>query len=202
MPCTPKVLGASLVATLCAASLAQSWQRNADPAALPRLDGPRVHLYVQEAYEAFPADITDAVANRYAELVDAGMDCSRHLLDWADLEPSPGVFDVDSVIEALDRRIAQGTPRQFVNITVVDSFGVETAPRYVQDLLAQGARWDNPRITGPFGDLRAATTRTSPRRPTRSRASCKRLSIAPTPSSPGWPPPWSSPAPRTRRSRH
>ncbi|MGD1916809.1 MAG: hypothetical protein ACFCBV_11565 [Phycisphaerales bacterium] len=153
MPCTPKVLAASLVATLCAASLAQSWQRNADPAALPLRDGPRIHLYVQEAYEAFPADITDAVADRYAELVDAGMDCSRHLLDWADLEPSPGVFDVDSLVEALDRRIAQGTPRQFVNITVVDSFGVETAPRYVQDLLAQGARWDDPRITGPFGDL-------------------------------------------------
>ncbi len=126
---------------------------DADPGALPLLDEQRVHFYVQEAYEGFPPDITNAVADRYAELVDAGMDCSRHLLDWADLEPTPGVYDVAGVIEALDARIDMGAPRQFVNITVVDSGGPEALPQYVQDLLAQGAKWDDPRITGPFGDL-------------------------------------------------
>lgn len=123
------------------------------PKALPLLGEQRVHFYVQEAYQGFPPDITNAVADRYAELVDAGMDCSRHLLDWADLEPTPGVYDVAGVIEALDARIDMGAPRQFVNITVVDSGGPEALPQYVQDLLAQGATWDDPRITGPFGDL-------------------------------------------------
>ena len=159
MPRTRTLFASCFAITLCSVALAQSWQTdastrlNAYPGALPLLGEQRVHLYVQEAYEGFDRETTDAVAARYAELVDAGMTCSRHLLDWADLEPSPGVYDVDGVIEALDTRIAMGAPRQFVNITVIDSFGVETAPQYVQDLLASGARWDDPRITGPFGDL-------------------------------------------------
>ena len=142
-----------LVLSCPGATRAQSLAKNADPATLPLLGEQRVHLYVQEAYEAFPPEVNDAVAARYAELVDAGMDCSRHLFDWADLEPAPGVYDVQFVIDDLDRRIAMGAPRQFANITVVDSFGVETAPQYVQDLLADGVRWDDPRNTGPFGDL-------------------------------------------------
>ncbi|MEQ8317939.1 MAG: hypothetical protein RIE77_01365 [Phycisphaerales bacterium] len=136
-----------------AASLQSFQAAEPDPTALPLLGEQRVHFYVQEAYEGFSPQITDAVADRYAELVDAGMDCSRHLLDWADLEPSPGVYDLAGVIEALDHRIDQGAPRQFVNITVIDTGGPEALPQYVQDLLAQGARWDDPRITGPFGAM-------------------------------------------------
>lgn len=155
MPISRTLFASGLASTFCAVALAQTPQPAAggDPATLPLLGEQRVHLYVQEAYEGFDPDTEDAIADRYAELVDAGMTCSRHLLDWADLEPSPGVYDVVGVIEALDRRIAMGTPRQFVNITVIDSFGLETAPQYVQDLLASGARWDDPRITGPFGEL-------------------------------------------------
>ena len=155
MPLVRTLFASGLASAFCTAAFAESQLSAAggDPATLPLLGEQRVHLYVQEAYEGFDPDITNAVAARYAELVDAGMTCSRHLLDWADLEPSPGVYDVDGVIEALDRRVAMGTPKQFVNITVIDSFGIETAPQYVQDLLASGARWDDPRITGPFGDL-------------------------------------------------
>lgn len=149
LPCI--LLAASSVVHGSQAALRQA--ANADPAALPLLGEQRVHLYVQEAYEGFSPEITGAVADRYAELVDAGMDCSRHMLDWADLEPSPGVYDLAGVIEALDERLDKGAPRQFVNITVIDSGGPEALPQFVQDLLAQGARWDDPRITGSFGDM-------------------------------------------------
>lgn len=139
------------VATVGAAALAGgATAEHRDPASLPLLPNEGVQLYVQEAYEGFPEDVTAAVAGRRAELVEAGMRGARHLFDWADLEPAPGEYDLDLASEALDERIEQGLPRQFVNISVIDSFGPERVPAYVEDLLASGARWDDPRIVGPF----------------------------------------------------
>jgi hypothetical protein len=37
-----------------------------------------------------------------------------------------------------------------VNITVIDSFGPERVPAYVEDVLSSGAGWDDPRIVKPF----------------------------------------------------
>ncbi len=128
-------------------------QAQASPGELPLLGDSAVHLYAQEAYEAFPDAVTKAVAARHAELVASGMDCARHLFDWAGLEPTPGTYDTDLVIEALDARIESGITHQFCNITVIDSFGAEELPQYIADLLAQGTPWDDPRITGAFARL-------------------------------------------------
>ncbi len=121
------------------------------PAAkLTLLGSSSVHLYVQKAFESLPRDVSTAVAARHRELVRAGMTCSRHLFDWSDLQPQPDQINTQFVIDAMDARIQQGTPRQFVNITVVDSFGPEAIPDFVAKLLQQGVAWDDPRIVEPF----------------------------------------------------
>lgn len=122
-------------------------------ASLPLLGDSRVHLYVQEAYEGFPPDVTQAVAGRHAELVAAGMDSARHLFDWGELEPAPGVYDTQAVITALDARRAAGIDHQFCNITVIDSGGPEALPPEIVDLLEAGVSWDDPRIIGRFAVL-------------------------------------------------
>jgi hypothetical protein len=124
-----------------------------DPATLPLLGAARPQLYVQEAYEVFPDDVTEAVAGRYAELVASGMDNARHLFDWGELEPEPGVYDTESVIAALAARQATGIEHQFCNITVIDSAGPEALPQYVVDLLEAGVPWDDPQITDAFAGL-------------------------------------------------
>ena len=139
------------------AAFASPKDRQAPPAgpaaALPLLGSDGVHLYVQEAYEAFP-DVVDArIATRYAELVDAGMDCSRHLFDWIDLQPDANTLDVAFAVSAMQRRIAAGTGKQFVNITVIDSGGPEAIPRFIRDRLDAGVPWDDPSIVDPFKEL-------------------------------------------------
>ncbi len=119
-------------------------------ASLPLLGSDGVHLSAQEAYEGFDPVVTAAVAGRRAELVAAGMDSARHLVDWADLEPVPGRPDPAPLIEALEASIARGTPRQFVNVTVIDSGGPEALPPHVAALIAAGTPWDDPRILGGF----------------------------------------------------
>lgn len=128
-------------------------QGSVDPAALPLLGEEHVHLYVQEAYEGFSQDVMQAVAGRHAELVAGGMDCARHMLDWSALEPTPGSYDTQGLVEALDARVEAGVAHQFCNITVVDSFGPEALPDYVRDLLDAGVAWDDPQITGAFAEL-------------------------------------------------
>ena len=120
---------------------------------LPLLHSSGVHLYVQQAYEGFAPEIADAVTGRYLELVDAGMDCTRHLFDWRDIELARGEYDVDMIIEAMDVQIALGTPRQFVNISVIDSFGPEALPTFIADLLEDGVAWNDDRIIEPFKNM-------------------------------------------------
>ena len=147
-----------LTASLAALVLAQlapspiTAAQGSDPATLPLLGDDDLHLYVQEAYEVFDAPISTAVAGRYAELVDAGMDTARHLFDWADLEIAPGVFDPQVAIEAMDARTALGIEHQFCNLVTVDSGG-PVVPDYVQALLDNGVAWDDPRILEPFLEL-------------------------------------------------
>lgn len=123
-----------------------------DPASMPLLGDASLHLYTQPAYERFDAATETAVQTRYDELIAAGMDTARHLFDWRDLEPSPGVYDTRLVIDAMDALTARGIEHQFVNLVVIDSGG-PVVPAYVEDLLAEGAGWDDPRISGPFIDL-------------------------------------------------
>lgn len=139
------------VSILCSVSIAFNGCQ--EPQDVPPLfeDG-KVHLYVQEAYEAFPPDVTAAVAGRYGELVEVGMDTARHLFDWRDLEPVPGLHDVDAVTQVMDDRRECGIVHQFCNICVLDSFG-PVVPSQIEDLVERGAGWDDPRITGAFADL-------------------------------------------------
>ncbi len=123
------------------------------PEELPLLGDNKIHLYAQEAFEAFPADVTQAVAARHAELVAVGMTHARHLLDWASLEPTPGNYDTQSLIDALDARLASGITHQFCNITVLDSFGAESLPPFIAELRTMGVAWGDPQITGAFANL-------------------------------------------------
>lgn len=124
-----------------------------DPGALPLLGEPGIHLYAQEAYEGFSLEISRAVQARHAELVDAGMDCARHLFDWRDIEPTPGNYVLDEVIEALDFRLDSGITHQFCNITVIDSFGAEGSPDFIRDMIDSGVPWDDKRIVDAFGRM-------------------------------------------------
>ncbi len=120
-----------------------------DPSTMPLLPGERLHLYTQEAYEAFDPVVTAAVDSRYDELVDAGMDTARYLFDWRDVEPEPGVFDVELVIEAMESRAARGIRHHFCNLVVIDSEGL-VVPDYIEDWVEAGVRFDDPRITDAF----------------------------------------------------
>ncbi|MEM1422466.1 MAG: hypothetical protein AAGH64_00535 [Planctomycetota bacterium] len=124
--------------------------RTTPAASLPLLGGDGVRLYVQEAYEGFSPAVTRAVAGRYAELVEAGMDNARHLFDWSDLQPEIGEVDTGFVREAMRERTRAGIAHQFVNITVVDTAGPESLPGFVNELLEAGVAWDDPRIVVPF----------------------------------------------------
>ncbi|MEL6428464.1 MAG: hypothetical protein AAFP22_17735 [Planctomycetota bacterium] len=119
-----------------------------DPAALPLL-GPGAHLYVQEAYEGFPVGVQTAVAGRYDELVTAGMDTSRVLVDWPELEPTPGAYDFADLVEQMDARAARGILHQFVNLTIVDSAG-PSAPASIEAHLAAGGAWGDPEVVDPL----------------------------------------------------
>ena len=123
-----------------------------DPADLPLLGDQDIHLYTQEAYEGFSPSITTAVAGRYDELVAAGMDTARHLFDWADLEPSPGVYDTALVLEAMQDRRDRGIRHQFCNLVIVDSGG-KTVPPYVEALLASPQGWQHPALLRALEDL-------------------------------------------------
>lgn len=119
---------------------------------MPLLGDSRLHLYTQRAYEDFGDTVNEAVTLRYAELVDAGMDTARHLFDWRDLEPSQGTYDLQLVIEDMERAAAAGIRHQFANLVTIDSAG-PVVPDFIQDLLDAGAPWDDPRIIGPFNEL-------------------------------------------------
>gem|GEM_PF-3116031 len=123
-----------------------------DPASMPLLDEPGLRLYTQKAYESFDPAINAAVDARYEELIAAGMDTARHLFDWRDLEPGPGQYDIQLVREAMDALKTRGIEYQFANLVVLDSAG-PVVPDYIEDLLAGGARWDDPRIIEPFAEL-------------------------------------------------
>ncbi len=123
-----------------------------DPAEMPLLPGGGIRLYTQEAYEGFDPQITEAVDARYRELVAAGMDTARYLFDWRDLEPEPGQYDIGLAVEAMEFRRERGIALHFANVVVIDSAG-PVVPEFVEDLLAAGLPWDDPRITEPFGRL-------------------------------------------------
>lgn len=152
LPSLPILAGALLAACSSSSNPAPPQAVPGDPGDLPLLGDQRIHLYVQEAYEGFSPAITGAVEGRYDELVAAGMDTARHLFDWADLEPSPGVYDTDLVIDAMTLRQAAGITAQFCNLVVLDSQDL-TVPDYIRDLIDMGAAWDDPLITGAFTRL-------------------------------------------------
>ncbi len=127
-------------------------EASADPATLPLLGDSNLHLYTQRAYEGFGPATEAAVDARYDELIEAGMDTARHLFDWRDLETSPGNYDRQLVIDAMDALAARGIAHQFPNLVVIDSGG-PVVPAYIESLLAGGASWDDPRITGAFAEL-------------------------------------------------
>lgn len=143
---------AILSALVVCAPLAKDSAAQAPANSTPLLPNDGLHLYTHEAFEAFDPQTTSAVAGRYAELVDAGMDTTRYLFDWRDLEPAPGVYDIDLVIDSMDYRATQGIRRHFVNLVVLDSGG-PVVPPYIEDLVNTGVAWDDPRISNPFASL-------------------------------------------------
>lgn len=138
--------------TLLLALLLPSGTATGDATGMPLLKGSGLHLYTQQAYERFEPNVEAAVNERYDELVAAGMDTGRHLFDWRDLEPEQGRYDTRLVVEAMDALEARGIVNQFPNVVVLDSGG-PVVPEYIASLLAGGVAWDDPRITGAFGEL-------------------------------------------------
>lgn len=90
--------------------------------AAPRLPaGP--HMGWITGFDQLDRKQANAVAQRYAEARAAGMTLSRVQIDWAELEPTPGAYDIDALQEALDRAASEGD-HIFFTLSTLDSEGL------------------------------------------------------------------------------
>ncbi len=124
-----------------------------DPLALLQ---PGPHLGMIVGFEA-PAPGTEAtVAAHWDDALAAGMDVGRVQVDWADLEPEPGVFNLEDLTAQLDALQADGL-QAMVTLSTIDSLEY-TLPDDLMDpgaglILAGGMAFDDAIVTGRFAEL-------------------------------------------------
>jgi hypothetical protein len=90
---------------------------SAEPQDLPLLPSGN-HLGFIVGFDAYAPDVE--VEERTAELLEDGMTVGRVQLDWVDLEPEAGVYNMDSLVDAMSPLAAQGLS-VFVLLATVDS---------------------------------------------------------------------------------
>ncbi|MFN3200850.1 MAG: hypothetical protein ACE366_20795 [Bradymonadia bacterium] len=96
----------------------------------------------------------DAVEAAWGELLSAGMQVGRAQLSWADLEPSPGVFDEAALDETLAPLRAEGLSI-FLTLETIDSSSFEIPADLIEDelTLAEDRAFDDPVILQRFEAL-------------------------------------------------
>ena len=125
----------------------------ADP--LPGLD-PGPHLGMIVGFEE-PAPGTEAeVQGHWDDAVAAGMDIGRVQVDWADLEPAPGEYALEDLVEAMEA-LQEDDLQIMVTLSTIDSLEY-TMPDDLGDpddplALADGMAFDDPIVTERFAAL-------------------------------------------------
>lgn len=150
-----RLLATLLIASLTCACAPSSAAPPLDVAgALPALPQ-GAHLGTHITYENLPRRVAKAVDTRIGEARAAGMGISRVHVGWAELEPKPGVFDLDPLSEAL-----AGVPTNdavLVLIETIDSDGFALPPDLVGDAggyaLAPGRQFGDAVINERFAAL-------------------------------------------------
>jgi hypothetical protein len=113
---------------------------------LPILDnGNHVGLIVG-LDDSIPAVTQDAIEARWDEAVESGLSTARVQVSWQELEPEPGVFNIEDLEEILLDYDSQGL-KILLSITAYDSEGPETP----YDIL--GMTFDDPILISRFKTL-------------------------------------------------
>lgn len=117
---------------------------------------PGPHLGMIVGFEA-PAPGTETeVDGRWNEAIAAGMDVGRIQIDWADLEPTPGVYELEDLVQQLESLQSDGL-QVMVTLSTLDSLEY-TLPEDLEDPevelgLVGGIAFDDPVITDRFAAL-------------------------------------------------
>lgn len=123
---------------------------------IPRLPGGN-HLGMIVGFNpALPPATAAAVDDAWTEALARGMDVGRVQISWAELETSPGRFDVSPLVEELDALVDDGlTP--MVLIETLDSDSLELPADLLDpddpSRLAPGLAFDDATVTGRFAAL-------------------------------------------------
>jgi hypothetical protein len=124
-----------------------------DPLAL-LAEGP--HIGMLTSFEAPAEGTQDAVDELWLDAMQAGMDVARIQVDWADLEPQPGVYDTAALEAELAAYDELGL-QVMVTLSTIDSFEF-TLPPDLEDPddprgLVGGLAFDDEAITSRFAGL-------------------------------------------------
>ncbi|MEM1126809.1 MAG: hypothetical protein AAGI71_09175 [Bacteroidota bacterium] len=141
----------ALLGALAAPTLATA--QDADPATLPLL-GPGTYFGTTFYGNGDVPDAGSAAERLVEEGAAAGMNGFTLYVDWADLEPEPGVYDL-STFEASLAWFSRLGLRPFVNLTVVDIEDLNLPDEYEDENgdFADGWAFNNPTLVGRFLDV-------------------------------------------------
>lgn len=143
------LLRAACIALLLLAATVRSLAAQPDP--LPLLD-PDVVLATTFYGSAEPPEAGTWPGVRIEEAVEAGMNGFTFYIDWPELEPEPGVYNLDALEASLAWLDDLGlTP--FVNLTVVDIVTLNLPEEYLDEEgegFAEGWSFDDPRLVARF----------------------------------------------------
>jgi hypothetical protein len=114
------------------------------------------HLGFMVAYEALPDELAQRVDEHVEKAVERGMKVGRVMVDWADLEPEKGEYELDELRDALNHNAELGL-KSFVTIGMLDSEGL-VIPSYLLDpddeaRLKNGMDFDSPVFVRRFKKL-------------------------------------------------
>lgn len=118
---------------------------------------PGAHVSMIKGFNgAQPEETDQAMAARWAEALEAGMQVGRIQVDWAELEPAPGVFAESAILPQLEA-LQQDGLSAFVLLSTIDSEGY-TLPPDLSDaddstMLAEGLSIDGDTISRRFNAL-------------------------------------------------
>lgn len=152
------VLAVTLVVASCSANGGETTSATTAAIVLPQepmaMDlSPGVHYSYVVGFEELTTETAAAVDSINAEAITRGMDVIRLMVDWVELEPSPGQYDLSPLVDQLDDAREQGL-RAFVTVATLDSEGWVIPEDLIGDeeglTLADGLAPDSPKIVSRF----------------------------------------------------
>lgn len=119
-----------------------------DPIGLPALEA-GTHLGFILGFSPFEEGNRAAMLANERSLREAGLKIGRAQISWADLEPSPGVYDKDALDEVLAPHLEAGLAVA-LTLETIDSSSFEIPSDLLEEelVLAEGRAFDDPVILG------------------------------------------------------